>query len=392
MTRSSTLVVASEAEEGKPGLPTTQPSRSKTLIRRNVPALRGRSSGSALSTPMTAPLVEDASDRLNPAGTQSGLSRRSTVIRPASGSMSTTTLTGMPSSMPGSGSCELVAISRPCGQPADGRGGQPVGVAEPRGDELPQGGDPVPAGQLVQPPFADPGRAQRGQVVAVPDLRHPDPALAHPDDVRHVGAAALDPDAGEVQPAFLVQVLRERHVRGRLGVAAVRLVRLGRGGEHVLTVQDHRHQQRVIGGVRVAQVRVVVKVGVAVGEVRVQLAQPAGLEPGAENVHLQPLGGGQQLVFGGHDAAGEVAGHVQHRGPAGAEQGVAHLPDDRVEPAGQHGQQHRVQAGLAATSRVREAASAPPPWPALSGPWPALSGAVTAPPRAASGSCPGWSR
>jgi hypothetical protein len=115
MTRSSTLVVASEADAGKPGLPTTQPSRSKTVIRRNVPALRGRSSGSALSTPMTAPLVDDASDRLNPAGTQSGLSRRSTVIRPAPGSMSTTTRTGMPSSMPGSGSCELSATSRPAG-------------------------------------------------------------------------------------------------------------------------------------------------------------------------------------------------------------------------------------------------------------------------------------
>src|SRR5215831_18289690 len=86
MTRSSTFVVASDAQDGNVGIPTTQPSLSRTLIRRNVPAFLGRSSGSAFSTPITAPLVAAASDKLNPAGTQSGLSRRSTVIRPAAGS------------------------------------------------------------------------------------------------------------------------------------------------------------------------------------------------------------------------------------------------------------------------------------------------------------------
>ena len=33
--------------------------------------------------------------------------------------------------------------------------------------------------------------------------------------------------------------------------------------------------------------------------------------PGAEHVHLQALGGGEQLVVGGDDAAGEVARHVE---------------------------------------------------------------------------------
>ena len=44
---------------------------------------------------------------------------------------------------------------------------------------------------------------------------------------------ALHADGREDQAALLVDVAREGHVRGRLRVAAVGLVRLGRGGEDV---------------------------------------------------------------------------------------------------------------------------------------------------------------
>ena len=101
-------------------------------------------------------------------------------------------------------------------------------------------------------------------------------------------------------------------------------------------VDEHRHQQRVVGGVRVAAQRIVVQERVARREVGVQLAHRARLQSGAEHVRLQPLGRGQQLVVGGHDAAREVARHVEHRAATGAEQRVRHLADDHVEAVGEH--------------------------------------------------------
>ena len=104
--RSATLVVAIEVEWGKDGRPTTQPSRSSTSTRRNEPPLCGISGPKQLKRPATTLLMAHASDSLRPQSTQSMLSRRSMVMRPAPGSMRTSTLMGMPSGRKGSnGSC-----------------------------------------------------------------------------------------------------------------------------------------------------------------------------------------------------------------------------------------------------------------------------------------------
>ena len=66
----------------------------------------------------------------------------------------------------------------------------------------------------------------------------------------------------------------------------------------MLAVDEHGHEDRVVGGVRVAEDRVVVQVGVALAQVGVQLAHRAGLQAGAEHMHLQSLGGREQLVLG----------------------------------------------------------------------------------------------
>ena len=57
-----------------------------------------------------------ASVTFMPFGRQSGLSRRSTSIAPASGSTATVTLMVTPSGgVPGNGSCVLVRVTRPLG-------------------------------------------------------------------------------------------------------------------------------------------------------------------------------------------------------------------------------------------------------------------------------------
>ena len=190
------------------------------------------------------------------------------------------------------------------------------------------------------------------EIVAVPDLRHADAPPAHADDVVDVAVVALHLHAREDQAALGVDVVHVRHVRGGLRVAAVGLVRLGRGREHVLAVDEHGHQDRVVGRVRVAQHRVVVQERVALAQVGVQRAHRARLQAGAEHVHLQALGGGEQLVVGGDDRAGEVARHVQDRGAPGPEQRVGHLPHDRFEAVGEDRHQRRVELARGSGRRV----------------------------------------
>ncbi len=53
--------------------------------------------------------------------------------------------------------------------------------------------------------------------------------------------------AGKIRPALLVDVARVGHVRRRLGVAAVGLMRLRGGGEHVLPFPEDGHEDDVVG-------------------------------------------------------------------------------------------------------------------------------------------------
>ena len=102
----------------------------------------------------------------------------------------------------------------------------------------------------------------------------------------------------------------------------------------------------MVGRVGVAQVGVVVEEGVALAEVRVDLRHRLAQELHADHVHRQPFRGGEQLLVGGHDGAGEVARHVEHRRPPRPEQRVRHLAADRVQPVRHHGEQDRIELSL----------------------------------------------
>ena len=81
----------------------------------------------------------------------------------------------------------------------------------------------------------------------------------------------------------------------------------------MLALDEDRHEDRVISWMRVADVRIVVQEGVAVGEVGVQLGHRLGQELGTDDVHREALGRCQQLVVGRDQRAREIARHVEHR-------------------------------------------------------------------------------
>ena len=126
--------------------------------------------------------------------------------------------------------------------------------------------------QLLQATLSHPRRAQRGEVVAVPLIRHPDTPPAHADDVVDIPITRLDTNAGKVQCPLLVEVLHERHVGRRLAVAAVGLMRLGTGGKDMDAIGEHRDEDGVIGAMGVAEIGIVVQERISLSHVRVQLA------------------------------------------------------------------------------------------------------------------------
>ncbi len=262
---------------------------------------------------------------------------------PPCGSICTLTRSGIPSGRPGYASWVPRPSSDAGRQLPQRLDHAPLAVVEPLRDEAPDRLEPVLGTQLLQPPLGDPRGAERRQVVAVPLLGHPDAAPAHPDHVLDVAVVLLDADAREVQRAFLVDVARAGVVRRRQRVAAVRLVRLRAGGEEVLAVDEDRHEDRVVGRVRVAEIGVVVQERVALLEPRMELRHRLGQELHADDVDRKPLGRSQQLVLGGDERAREVAGHVEHRRAPRAQQRVRHLPADAVEAVREHRQQHRIE-------------------------------------------------
>ena len=62
-------------------------------------------------------------------------------------------------------------------------------------------------------------------------------------------------------------------------------------GKQMLAFKKHRHQQRVIRGVRVAEIGVVVQEGVALRQIRMQAAHGLCLQMRAKHMDRRRLGG-----------------------------------------------------------------------------------------------------
>ena len=183
-----------------------------------------------------------------------------------------------------------------------------------------------------------------------PLIGHPDAPPAHPEHVADLSVAAVNPHGREDQPTLLVDVPGVGHVGRRLSIAAVRLVRLGSDRVDVGALVEHRHEHRVVGGVRVPQVRVVVQEGVALLDVVVQVVIAWARNsipitwtgrPSAEaSSRLSAVMIGRRSLA---PCSGLPSDRWQER--------VLHLTDDRFEPV----RDHREKTG----SKELRRASAP---------------------------------
>ena len=234
-------------------------------------------------------------------------------------------------------------------------------VVEPLADEVPDRRQPVLLAELLEPALRDARRPQARQIVPVPLLGHADPPAAHADDVRNVLVIALNPYAREIERALFVDVARARHVRRREGIAAVRLVGFRAGREHVLPLVEDRDEDRVIGRVRVPEIRVVVEERVALRDLRVQLGHRLREELHPDDVDRQALRRRKELVLGRDERAGEVSRHVENGRAPGPQERVRHLAADAVQAVRKHGQQNGVE-GLTGGGRHGAPPSRRPPF------------------------------
>ena len=154
------------------------------------------------------------------------------------------------------------------------------------------------------------------------------------DDVLdHPGSPAGRGRPGKISAPSCIDVARRAHVGRRQRVAAIRLMGLGQHREAMgAAIVEDRHQDRVVGGVRVAVVGRIMQEGVARLDVGVELHHRPGHQVGAaQHVDRVAVGGGQQIAVGGHERAGEVARRVDHARARRAQQRVRHLAGHALE-------------------------------------------------------------
>ena len=115
---------------------------------------------------------------------------------------------------------------------------------------------------------------------------------------------------------------------------------------HAVRVDD-RHEQAMVGRVRVAVVGRVVQERVPVPQLGVQRRHRGAhhVRP-AHDVDRQAVGGHHELVARRHDAAGEVARGVQDARAAGPEERVRHPPHGRAQAVGEQRQLDRIAGDL----------------------------------------------
>ena len=128
---------------------------------------------------------------------------------------------------------------------------------------------------------------------------------------------------------------------------------------HAVVVDD-RHQDHVVGRVRIAVVGRVVEEGVAPLQLRVKLLHRGRHDVGAaQHVDRVALGRRDQLAIGRDDAAREVPRHVEHAGAPRAQQRVCHLRGHALEALRQHREADAVEGPLRTPLAVSFLATVP---------------------------------
>ena len=194
-----------------------------------------------------------------------------------------------------------------------------------------------------QPPLGHVQRADHGHEIAVGDLRRavvgeddlPDVLLRHP--------LALEPQRRDAQPLLEDVGGVAGQTTRRLGSRLCQMRAVGHEAHDLVSMED-RLQQRVLGDVATAPVRVVhdddVARAVDVGAEFVD--HPLHGELDRADLGGAELGLGAETALGVEQHAGEVQRFVEHRRVGGAHHGDAHLAAGRGQVVVDHRQRDLV--------------------------------------------------
>ena len=113
---------------------------------------------------------------------------------------------------------------------------------------------------------------------------------------------------------------------------------------HALLVDDW-HYGAIVGGMRIAVVGRIVKIGVAAfGTGMMGQDFPRNDVRADHDVDWQALGCDQQATVGREHDAREVVGSIENPGSAGAEQSVLHSPRNGLQAIGEERHPHTVRS------------------------------------------------
>ena len=296
--RSPTLVVATEQEAENAGF---RP-RSFRAAERDPAETAGvvRHAGSSeLKSPMTALLMAQAFDSLRPHGRNRYCRADRSRPVPRSASILSLIFRGTPSGTAGNGSCAPVPINSAARKLPHRMDHPALRVVEPFADEIADQRLAEFGRQLLQPALADPRRTDHRQVIAIPLVGHSDPPPAHPDDVVDVLVVALYSARTENSARLPHRRRAQTAHRSSAGCCRSRPDELWRSGEQMLAVDEDRHQNGMVGAVRVAEYTSLCKNASpsARSACRSHIASVRKCEP--KTWTGRPFGGSQQLVVAG---------------------------------------------------------------------------------------------
>ena len=186
-------------------------SRSRTSMRRKVPALLGTTicSGfafepSTCSTPTMPALRAVDSVRFRPFGRQSRIITQIDDDLPGFGINVYRDRKRDPVRRTGKGIEARPASDAPCRERRDLRRHHAFGIIEPLGDKAFHRVRAKGGAELLQPPLGEPYGTENRKVVTVPDIEATDATLRHPNDVADLAVVLLYAHTRKNQGAFLI--------------------------------------------------------------------------------------------------------------------------------------------------------------------------------------------
>jgi len=218
-----------------------------------------------------------------------------------------------------------------------------LGIIKPVTDKVAHPCDTVFFDQFLQSALANSCCTNLREVVPIPLFGNTNTSFAHSNNVFIVRIIPLHQHTRENQRALGINILGLGRIGGRNTVATIRLMPFDGHIEKMLLTNKDWDDDGPVRRVGIAVIRVVVKIGVALAEIRVNPAHGSGLEVSAKNMRRDAFRRRQQLVFSRNDGARKIPRLADDRRARGAHHNTLHLAQYCVDAICHDGQLHWVQ-------------------------------------------------